>query len=411
MSTTYKVNEGDTFDSIARKVYGVPDSDSGLARSNPGVTEPLQPGTVIIVPDLPNAPKDAPQELPANDPDETVIRIDSTRFRFWTGVTIRRELDSFDTIELSAPFEPEREEFRERFMPFSYKPIDVSVGGPRLFTGTMVNPVPEISQETVTLSVSGYSKPGVLNDCNMPASAYPLEFNNQSLRGIAETLAKPFGLAVEFDASPGAVFKRVSLERNKTILTFLADLAKERGFVIGSTEGGALAFRQPAGSGSIVARLREGESPVTNITPQFNPQEYYSHVTGVAPSVIGLAGDSYTRQNSKLQGVLRPHVYEPGDSENADLSKAVAAKIARMFGNAVSYTVDLATWRDPTGELWAPNTRLTLTAPGAMIYNEYEFIVRSVELRRTETEKTATLGLVLPESFSSRIPERMPWEE
>ena len=82
-----------------------------------------------------------------------------------------------------------------------------------------------------------------------------------------------------------------------------------------------------------------------------------------------------------------------------------------MFGAMASYSVALSTWRDPAGNLWAPNTTLKLQAPGAMIYNSYEFIVRSVEFSKDSTSETARLNLVLPGAFSGQIPEALPWDE
>jgi prophage tail gpP-like protein len=82
-----------------------------------------------------------------------------------------------------------------------------------------------------------------------------------------------------------------------------------------------------------------------------------------------------------------------------------------MFANAAAYTVDVATWRDPKGSLWKPNTTLTLFAPDAMVYSEYELLVRTVTLKQSKESTTATLGLVLPGVFSGEIPTALPWND
>jgi len=99
------------------------------------------------------------------------------------------------------------------------------------------------------------------------------------------------------------------------------------------------------------------------------------------------------------------------DAKSGGLKAAVEAKAGRMIGNAVSYSVQVATWRDPGGDLWAPNTTVKLTAPDAMIYSEYEFLIRSVQLERRRAASVATLDLVLPGAFSGTMPEAMPWDE
>lgn len=410
MSTTYNVIAGDTFDSIARKTYGSEKDADLIRRSNPGIAEPLSAGTVLTVPSLPGAPQNVPVQAPADTEDEVAILIDGKRFRFWDKVRITRSIDTMDTVEFGAPFDADAPGFRDTFRPFSFKTVVITVGGTPLFTGTMVavNPVIENAQKII--SVSGYSLPGVLNDCTAPASSFPLEYDNQGLRDIATTLAAPFGISVDFQADQGAVFERVASEPGKKVLAFLTELAKQRNLIISSSPRGKLVFLQSIESGQPVARLQQGIAPVLSVTPFFSPQEYYSHITGIEPVVVGLAGSQFTVKNPRLLGVTRPLTFNAPDTLDADVKSAVEAKAGRMYGSMASYSVRVATWRDPNGNLWEPNTLIKLSAPDAMIYNEYEFVIRSVEFNRERAVETATLNLVIPGSFSGKIPEALPWD-
>ena len=78
-----------------------------------------------------------------------------------------------------------------------------------------------------------------------------------------------------------------------------------------------------------------------------------------------------------------------------------------MLAGTVSYTAEVSTWRNQRGELWAPGDTVKVQAPGAMIYDAYDFLIRSITFRRQDS---ATLSLVLPESFDGGTPGRMPWE-
>ena len=406
----YSVIAGDTFESISRKKYGTEVEAGRIAKANPGVIEPLSAGTTLTVPTLPDAPQNVQQTTGSNNADEVAILIDGKRFRFWDRVRITRAIDSMDTVEFGAPFDADAPGFKETFVPFSFKTVVITVGGVPLFTGTMVGVVPNIENIIKTVSVSGYSLPGVLNDCTPPASAFPLEFDNQGLREIAATLAAPFGLSVDFQADQGAVFERVAIEPGKKILTFLAKLAKQRNLVISSSSRGKLVFLQSSDGGTPVARLQQGSPPVLSVSPFFNPQEYYSHITGLEPAILGLAGTQFTVKNPNLEGVVRPLTFNAPDTLDSDVKAAVDAKAGRMFGNMASYSVRVATWRDPSGELWAPNTSVQLLAPDAMVYTEFTFIVRSVEFNRDARSETATLNLVIPGAFSGKIPEILPWD-
>lgn len=406
----YNVLAGDTFALISRKLYGVETGAGVLAKANPGVAEPLTPGTVLAVPVLPDAPTDKPPVAPSDSPAEVSLLIGTERFRFWNTLTITRAIDSMDTAEFGSPFEPDNLAFREAFKPFRFDPFSVAVGGKPFITGTKISGPPVLTPEGRTVTTSGYSLPGVLNDCTAPASAYPIEYNDQSLSEIATALAAPFGLAVEFGQDPGPRFVRVALDPAQTVLSFLIGLAHQRNFVITSTPRGALRFTRSVAPGSPVARLQEGAAPVLSVTPSFNPQSYFSHVTGLEPTEVGLFGSQFTVKNPHLPGVVRPHTFKAQDTEDSTVKAAVDAKISRMFANMVSYSVPVASWFGPDDNLWQPNTTVTLLAPGAMIYTEYEFIVRSVQFSRTPEAEQATLNLVLPGAFSGEIPERLPWD-
>src|SRR5699024_7629400 len=137
-------------------------------------------------------------------------------------------------------------------------------------------------------------------------------------------------------------------------------------------------------------------------------QTYYSEITGLAKTRVGRGGSSYTVTNPRLQGVVRPHTFQVNDTDSPDLPAAVAAKMGRMFGNMVSYSAEVPTWRDPSGALWAPNSTVTLQAPGAMVYRETELVIREVTLKQDADSHSASLSLMMPGAFSGEIPEVLP---
>lgn len=405
----YSVVAGDTFESISRKQYGTEQYASNIIQANPGDSEPLQPGTSLIVPANPAGTETRLQVAEAANADEVALLIDGKRFRFWTSIKLTRSIDNMDTLDIAAPFEPSLPSFKETFRPFSYKTVEVTIGGEPLFKGTIISVIPSLG-DSKTIQVSAYSTPGVLNDCTAPASAYPLEYNAQNLKAIADAVIKPFGLKSVFDEDPGGTLERVAMNPGQKILDFLSNLAKQKNLIISSTERGELLFQKSIKGGVPVAKLRQGESPVVSIAPTFNPQEYYSHVTGIEPVVVGLKGGVYTVKNGKLANLLRPYTFQAQDTESGTLKEAVEAKAGRMFGNMVSYKVALNTWRDPAGDLWKPNTLVNLQSDNAMIYEPYNLVIRSVEFSRDDKSQTASLDLVIPGSFSGEIPESLPWD-
>lgn len=355
------------------------------------------------------------------DRDAVALTIDSREWAFWDELEVHLPLDDFATAGFSAPFEPERQVFRDTFRPFSFKPVALTVGGEALFTGTMVEVTPRLEAGRRATDVSAYSKPGVLADCNVPVSLVPFEANGLTLRQIAQRMVAPFGISVELAIPEGSKFKRVNTKKkkidhrgdlNEKVKDFLAELARQHGAVLSSTPTGNLLVTQSVATGNPVARLEEGVPPLVSVVPTFSPQSYYSEITGFVNAKRGRVGAKYTQRNERLSGgVLRSMSFQLDDIEKGDAPNAVKAKMGRMFANMVTYVLNVPTWRDPKGRLWAPNTTITVLAPSAMIYRETELLIRDVYLKQSAGEKTASLGVVLPGAFSGEQPERMPWED
>ena len=94
----YSTRAGDTFESIARKVYGDERRARLIAQANPGVVEPLAPGTVLATPPAPGAPADKIPQAPTATGNEVALLIGGTRFRFWSDMRITRSLDAMDLV-------------------------------------------------------------------------------------------------------------------------------------------------------------------------------------------------------------------------------------------------------------------------------------------------------------------------
>jgi prophage tail gpP-like protein len=354
------------------------------------------------------------------DRDIVELLIDGKAWRHWDDLEIHRGFDTNPSIGFSAPFDVERADMRDTFEPFTFKPLGLTVGGEQLFTGTLVDVTPRTEADAVSVACSGYSLPGVLEDSNLPADKVPFEASGLTLHQVAERLAGYFGIEVLTLANDGAAFKKVKTRQKKTdtrfeheqkIDEFLVELAKQRGLIRSSDELGRLVFWDAVPSGNPVARLTSGMAGVVSIVPTFNPQDYYSEITGFTTVKRGALGAKFTQRNTRLAGgVLRSMSFKLEDVEKGDAPHAVAAKLGRMFASACSIVVNLASWRGPNGEIWKPNTTVVLNAPGSMIYSDYEFLVRDVYLKESAGEKTASIGLVIPESFRAGVPARLPWE-
>ena len=206
-------------------------------------------------------------------------------------------------------------------------------------------------------------------------------------------------------------------------MPFLAGLASERNLIISNDPDGELVFYQESevpGSAAVAfensdlsnlsAVLEEGQQPLLDVSPSFREQEYYSHVTALQPYLIGLREWKESKKNDRLSKVTRPYTFMARTSNRAEVKAAVDTKMGRMFANAVEYTIELNTWRSSDGNLWKVGDFIKLTAPDAMIFSAYTFLIRGVNFIRTSTATKAVISLVIPGSFSGKVPESMPWD-
>jgi prophage tail gpP-like protein/phage tail protein X len=402
LSTTYNTVAGDTFEKISRKVYGRETRASLLAASNPGITEPIGAGLFVSVPPDPVL-TDTYNRGSASSPDEVAVRVGLERLRAWESVTITLSLDGLSEFSLSSPS-------FDAFTPFAFEPCDITIGGDLLFTGTVVSVDPVVEPSRQYVDVSGYATPGVLADCTASRTSYPVQFDGLTLPQVAETLCAPFSVPVQFDGLDEDVVEKAAIGQEQTVFNFLGALARQFGYVLTNTPDGALRIKKSATVGVPVAVLVQGASPVVSVAAQFGPRQYFSHVTAFEPAKIAaLGGDSYTTSNKFMRGQFRPFTFIANDAPEGGARNAADAKTGRMFANAAQYSVVVSTWRDPRGALWAPDTFITLTAPGAFIKTAYTFLVRAVTFNASADERTAALVLVLPGAFSGQIPENLPW--
>lgn len=375
------------------------------------------------------------------EPPGISLEIDGKQFRGWNKAELKQAIDVFSSVGFSAPFEPDNKEFRQLFRPFSYKTVRLFIDGDLQFTGTLINVEPNAESDKKEISVSSYARPGVIEDCEPPASAYPLEFDGLDILQICQQLCAPFGftaevefesivrdgsnLDVEFQAKKikrgkrggivggkGSKFARLALNPGDDLKGFFTGLAKQRGLVLADTPNGDLLLRNSVSPGNPVATFVEGEkSGPVKVTANFNPQEYFSEITAWTPSTRRKKGDKYTEANKRLSGVVRPTSFKPDDTDKSQASDAAKAKMGRMFGNMVGWEMEVPAFVDPSGNQWKPNTTIKLTWPSAYIFKATELLVREVTKTQEGDSFGAKLVLILPGAFSGEIPDSFPWDE
>jgi prophage tail gpP-like protein len=421
MSKTHTVKAGDLLYLLSTKYYGVPGKWQTIVNANPqlkgrGKASDGSPlifkGDVLIIPE--NIETIKPETvINAESKDQVTIKINGNKFAFFSDFNLTTEINSLDTFNFTAPFNPDDIIYRDAFRPFSYTKCDVFYGSQLWFSGLLLAPQSQSSTDSKTISLSGYPKCGILNDSCLSISKFPIEFNNQDLQKIANIMISDFGISSDFPDGAGNPFKKVTPEPENKILEFLIELANQRGLLLTNNALGNLVFWK-AKTGTLSATFKEGETPFMSCAPTFNPQDFYSHITGIMPAKQGTASEKFTVINNYLasKGITKHYNYTISDAEQSDIQTAVKSKAGFMFANSVQYQLTVQGHRNRTGELYQKNTLISVLAPGAMIYNDTKFLIKKASLSRSSDGGDVTiLDLVLPESYSGQIPAKLPFEE
>jgi len=340
------------------------------------------------------------------------ITIDGQTFKFWENLKMTESIDSIRTFEFTAPFDPDNSALVDLFKPMRFRSVEIKIDEEIELTGRLVSPDSSV-QIPKGILVTGYSEPGMMGDSPIPATEFPIEYNDQTLRQIAETISSFYSIEIDYKSTEAVQFDRVAAEPGKKGLDFLIELANDRGLIISDDSIGKLVFKQASTDKKSVANFREGESPVLSIIPDFNPQNFYTSITGLAPGIIGGEFESVTIENQAIpsdQPDNRPFVYKvQNELFGADLQKEVKGKAGRMFSSTISLEIIIAGWRNKDDELIRTDQYINVLAPSAMIYTETLFLIKDIERSRSDKDEL-TIKAVLPGSFTGEIPTSLPWD-
>jgi len=308
-------------------------------------------------------------------------------------------------------FDPFNIEHKEIYAPSHFHGCKLEHNGELLLTGTILshNFSQKVTQTMVSLS--GYSRPGVLNDCEIPPSMYPLQFDGLSLASIARRLTPRFKVGVVIDPSVSGPmnksFKVTTASDSQNIASYLSGLAKQKNIVLSHTELGELLFTEADTKSEPILNFdtTDGTVPATDFDLNFNGQNMHSHITmqKQADDEGGNAGES-TIRNPYVVGsfAYRPTVKSQSSGDDNDTPLAAKRALSNELKD-LKLTIKIHDWV-VNGKIIKPNNTITIIAPHLFIYNKETFFIESINFTGDETSETAVLNCVLPSVYDDSTP-------
>lgn len=335
------------------------------------------------------------------------LKINNKTIRYFNGFEVSLRFDAIASgFSFDLYFNPDNPEHKAILKPGQYLPCEVTHLGQTLITGTLLSPGFESAEVDKLVRVSGYSTPGVLEDCQIPLSAYPLQSDGVTLRQIATKMLRPFGLSFVVDSAVASdmdkVFSSSTAGDRQSVRAYLAELAVQRNIVLTHDERGRVVFTRANTNQTPVLNLSGEMKPSTARTLSVNGQAMHSEITvqRQASATGGNAGQS-TVTNPYVAS-FRPKVINQTSGNDTDTDKAAKAALSTELKN-ISLTVEIDRW-DVDGEILRPGSVITVTDPKLYLYSRTRWFVDEVTYKGDNVTTTATLKCVLPEVYNGKAP-------
>lgn len=336
-------------------------------------------------------------------------RIRNRKITNFESFDINLKYDSFaSTFSLSFTFDPDNLEHKEMACIGHYHIARLYHNGQLLLTGYVLSTELTDNPEPTSTTISGYSLPGVLEDCEIPTTSYPLQVNGMNLEEISSKLIQPFGLTQVIDASVKADMKLAyddtDVKPGQSIGSFLSQLATQRNIVISHDEFGRLVYTRPSKNRRPIFHF-ERNIPQTYMGLSFDGQRMHSSIKVFQQKEFDpeIAVTEAEVINPYVPFVFRPHVAVQSSGDARDTEKTARNILANEL-RGLSFSITTDRWLIDN-KVITPGQLITAKNPQIYLYKTAELFMESVRLQGDKTKTVATIGCVLPEVYSGDTPE------
>ncbi len=257
-------------------------------------------------------------------------RITNRKVDYFNQFKLNLQHDSIaSTFSFNFYFNPQNKDHKEMACVSHYHVATLEHNGELLLTGNVLSQVFNASNVKELAAIGGYSLPGVLEDCEIPTSLYPLQSDSLTLRQIAQKLIRPFGLKLIVDPAVASkvdsVYDTSTASETQTIKGYLTELAAQKNVLLSHNEKGNLVFTTSKTKQKPILHFEDGVIG-TRMSLEFNGQAMHSHITVQKQADIddGNAGESTVRNPYVINSVYRPKVKT--QSSGTDIDTDLAAR-------------------------------------------------------------------------------------
>lgn len=332
--------------------------------------------------------------------DDVILTVGGTSISGWQTVRVTRGIE-----RIPSDFDIALTERYAGVDEVTLNPGDactLEIGADTVITGYIDRTSRTVDAHQHPLSISGRGMCQDLVDCSAQVSSFM--FQNMSTSAIATALVQPFGISV-LALSPGIVHPQVCLNVGETPFTVIDRLCKLANLLCYENESGNLVLA-PVSSDAASSGFQTGRNVERASYVQDNSQRF--SVYRVYPISVALFTDAGQLPQAEFavsdplitrfrQKAFIAQSGDPGAAvSNAHAQWECNRRIGR--GNVIAITTD--SWRDDSGNLYAPNMLVSVDIPELKVQAGQPWLVSEVTLRRGMDGTHADLVLMPPQAFS-----------
>jgi prophage tail gpP-like protein len=270
-----------------------------------------------------------------------------------------------------------------------------------ILTGVAFTPDITVSAKSEVIITNGYSITGVLEDCTIPASKYPLQFDNLSLYQITEKLLKPFNL--KFTCTDNVLsdlkkkYEKTNAEPGMSVKQYLNDLASQRNIYMTHTIEGELKYTRYEEARAMPEIYFETGNPgLKNVELNVNSQSLHSEITVLKQATIRNPDQAEYTITNPYATAYRPIVKTSHSGDIFDIKKAARNLLSEELENIkILLTVT---------KYAAPGTIIQLKAPEIGLNKATKlFVNETIVTWSSGEDDVITLLCVVPDVYTEAL--------
>ena len=334
------------------------------------------------------------------------LKINGKRFNFFNQFSVALKYDTVaSAFGFSCYYDSNNSEHRELLKPLHYQKAIIEHNGETLITGTILSNTFKDAPQKQLATISGYSLPGVLEDCEIQGA---LQSDGLTLKEIAEKICAPFNISVVISDSVSekmnSTFDVTNAKETQTCKGYLTELAAQKNIILSHTSGGALLFTEAKVDQKPIHHFERG-IPGTEFSLQINGQALHSEITAMkeADTEGGNAGDATVK--NPFVTLFRPKIVVQSSGTDIDSEQAAKNVRAEELKN-IKLTITTDRW-EIDGKIIKPNQIISVHNHEIFVWQKTNWFIESVKLDGDKDKTVATLECVLPECFNGGEPQNI----